>query len=109
MPSPIRRYGFTRTFTVTFTRTSFGLNDDPPPVLVRTLPPDPALLLQGGEGAPHGPLRALVKYLEGISDTDIVDVNIPNGVPLVYEFDADFNVISKRYIGDVPNRSPGTS
>ena len=49
----------------------------------------------------HGnSLRALVKYLEGISDKDIVEVNIPNGVPLVYEFDSDFKVISKRYLGE---------
>jgi len=49
----------------------------------------------------HGnSLRALVKYLEGISDEDIVEVNIPNGVPLVYELDSDFKVISKRYLGD---------
>jgi len=47
----------------------------------------------------HGnSLRALVKYLEDISDEDIVEVNIPNGVPLVYEFDKDFNIISKRYL-----------
>ena len=49
----------------------------------------------------HGnSLRGLVKYLEDISDKDIVEVNIPNGVPLVYEFDKDFNVISKRYLGE---------
>ena len=49
----------------------------------------------------HGnSLRGLVKYLEGISDKDIVEVNIPNGIPLVYEFDKDFNVISKRYLDD---------
>ena len=49
----------------------------------------------------HGnSLRGLVKYLEGISDEDIVEVNIPNGIPLVYEFDKDFNVISKRYLGE---------
>ena len=48
----------------------------------------------------HGnSLRAMVKYLEGISDKDIVEVNIPNGLPLVYEFDSDFNVLSKRYLG----------
>jgi len=47
----------------------------------------------------HGnSLRAMVKYLEGISDQDIPGVEIPNGVPLVYEFDKDFNVISKRYL-----------
>ena len=49
----------------------------------------------------HGnSLRALVKQLEGISDDDIVGVNIPTGVPLVYEFDRDFKVLSKRYLGD---------
>lgn len=53
----------------------------------------------------HGnSLRALVKYLENISDKDIVEVNIPNGIPLVYEFDRDFNVISKRYLGE--NETP---
>lgn len=51
--------------------------------------------------AAHGnSLRALVKYLEKIGDDDIVAVNIPTGVPLVYEFDEDFKVISKRYLGD---------
>jgi len=49
----------------------------------------------------HGnSLRALVKQLEGISDEDIVGLNIPTGVPLVYEFDRDFKVLSKRYLGD---------
>jgi len=49
----------------------------------------------------HGnSLRGLVKYLEGISDEEIPNVNIPNGIPLVYEFDSDFNVISKRYLGE---------
>ncbi len=51
--------------------------------------------------AAHGnSLRALVKHLEGISDDDIVGVNIPTGVPLVYEFDENFKVLSKRYLGD---------
>ena len=51
--------------------------------------------------AAHGnSLRALVKYLENISDEDIVGLNIPTGVPLVYEFDEYFHVISKRYLGD---------
>lgn len=51
--------------------------------------------------AAHGnSLRALVKYFENISDEEIVGVNIPTGVPLVYEFDSDFNVVSKRYLGD---------
>ena len=51
--------------------------------------------------AAHGnSLRALVKTFENMSDEDIVGVNIPTAVPLVYEFDRDFNVVSKRYLGD---------
>jgi 2,3-bisphosphoglycerate-dependent phosphoglycerate mutase len=50
--------------------------------------------------AAHGnSIRALVKYLDGISDADIVGVNIPNGVPLVYELDAELRPISRRYLG----------
>ena len=49
----------------------------------------------------HGnSLRALVKYIEDVSDDEIVEVNIPTGVPLVYEFDDDMRVLSKRYLGD---------
>ncbi len=49
----------------------------------------------------HGnSLRALVKVFDRMSDNEIVGVNIPTGVPLVYEFDLDFNVVSKRYLGD---------
>ena len=51
--------------------------------------------------AAHGnSLRALVKYLENISDKDIINLNIPTGVPLVYELDENFKVLSKRYLGD---------
>ncbi len=51
--------------------------------------------------AAHGnSMRALVKYLDGISDADIVGVNIPNGIPLVYTLDADLKPISRRYLGD---------
>jgi len=51
--------------------------------------------------AAHGnSIRALVKYLDGISDADIVGLNIPNGVPLVYELDAELKPISRRYLGD---------
>lgn len=51
--------------------------------------------------AAHGnSIRALVKYLDGISDADIVGLNIPNGVPLVYELDADLKPIRSRYLGD---------
>ena len=49
----------------------------------------------------HGnALRALVKHLDGLSDAGIIDVNIPTGVPLVYEFDANFKVTGKHYLGD---------
>ena len=51
--------------------------------------------------AAHGnSMRALVKYLDGISDDDIVGLNIPNGVPLVYELDADLKPIPHYYLGD---------
>ena len=51
--------------------------------------------------AAHGnSIRALVKYLDGISDADIVGLNIPNGVPLVYELDADLRPIRRDYLGD---------
>lgn len=51
--------------------------------------------------AAHGnSLRALVKYIDGISDDDIVGINIPTGVPLVYELDDDLKAISHRYLGD---------
>lgn len=49
----------------------------------------------------HGnSLRALIKYLDGISDADIVGLNIPNGIPLVYELDADLKPIKSYYLGD---------
>lgn len=49
----------------------------------------------------HGnSIRALVKHLENVSEKDIVSVNIPTGIPLVYEFDDSFNIISKGYLGD---------
>jgi 2,3-bisphosphoglycerate-dependent phosphoglycerate mutase len=51
--------------------------------------------------AAHGnSLRALVKYLDGISDEDIVELNIPTGMPLVYELDADLRKISSRYLDE---------
>jgi len=51
--------------------------------------------------AAHGnSLRALVKYLDNISDSEIVGLNIPNGVPLVYELDADLKPLSRRYLGE---------
>ena len=51
--------------------------------------------------AAHGnSLRALVKYLDGISDADIVELNIPTGIPLVYELDAELRPIRNYYLGD---------
>ena len=51
--------------------------------------------------AAHGnSLRALIKYLDGISDADIVGLNIPNGVPLVYELDAQLRPLKNYYLGD---------
>jgi 2,3-bisphosphoglycerate-dependent phosphoglycerate mutase len=51
--------------------------------------------------AAHGnSLRALVKYLDNISDQAIVELNIPTGVPLVYELDADLKPIKSFYLGD---------
>ena len=51
--------------------------------------------------AAHGnSLRALVKYLDGISDEEIVGLNIPTGVPLVYELDEKLRPITHYYLGD---------
>ncbi|MDO8457620.1 MAG: 2,3-diphosphoglycerate-dependent phosphoglycerate mutase [Burkholderiaceae bacterium] len=51
--------------------------------------------------AAHGnSIRALVKHLDGISDADIVGLNIPNGIPLVYELDADLKPIRHYYLDD---------
>ena len=49
----------------------------------------------------HGnSIRALVKYLDDISDSDIVGLNIPNGIPLVYELDENLKPIRHYYLGD---------
>lgn len=49
----------------------------------------------------HGnSLRALVKYLDGISDQDIVELNIPTGIPLVYELDGHLTPLRHHYLGD---------
>jgi 2,3-bisphosphoglycerate-dependent phosphoglycerate mutase len=51
--------------------------------------------------AAHGnSMRALVKYLDGISDDKIVGLNIPNGIPLVYELDTNLKPIRNYYLGD---------
>ena len=60
--------------------------------------------IRGGQRlviAAHGnSIHAMVKFLDGISDADIVNLNIPNGIPLVYELDVDLKPISRRYLGD---------
>jgi 2,3-bisphosphoglycerate-dependent phosphoglycerate mutase len=51
--------------------------------------------------AAHGnSLRALVKYLDDISESAIVELNIPTGIPLVYELDADLKPLRHYYLGD---------
>ena len=51
--------------------------------------------------AAHGnSIRALVKHLDGISDEAIVSLNIPNGIPLVYELDAELKPLRSYYLGD---------
>lgn len=51
--------------------------------------------------AAHGnSIRALVKFFDTVSDDRIVDVNIPTGIPLIYDFNADFTVRDKYYLGD---------
>jgi 2,3-bisphosphoglycerate-dependent phosphoglycerate mutase len=51
--------------------------------------------------AAHGnSLRALIKHLDGVSDADIVGLNVPTGVPLLYELDAQLRPLGRRYLGD---------
>jgi 2,3-bisphosphoglycerate-dependent phosphoglycerate mutase len=51
--------------------------------------------------AAHGnSLRALVKYLDNVSEKDILELNIPTGIPLVYELDDAFKPVSHYYLGD---------
>jgi 2,3-bisphosphoglycerate-dependent phosphoglycerate mutase len=51
--------------------------------------------------AAHGnSLRALIKYLDGVTDEDILGMNVPTGMPLVYELDEDLKPISRQYLGD---------
>jgi 2,3-bisphosphoglycerate-dependent phosphoglycerate mutase len=51
--------------------------------------------------AAHGnSLRALVKYLDGVSEQDIVELNIPTGMPLVYELDDNLKPLNRYYLGD---------
>jgi len=51
--------------------------------------------------AAHGnSLRALVKHLDGMSDEEVTKLNIPTGVPLVYELDGDLKAVKRYYLGD---------
>lgn len=51
--------------------------------------------------AAHGnSLRALVKHLDSVSEDEIVELNIPTGIPLVYELDSELRPLRKRYLGD---------
>ena len=51
--------------------------------------------------AAHGNLlRSLVMQFEKLSEEEVVELNIPTGIPLVYTFGQDMNVLEKRYIGD---------
>jgi 2,3-bisphosphoglycerate-dependent phosphoglycerate mutase len=63
-----------------------------------------APIIQSGKrlliGAHGNSIRALVKYLDNISDTDVTELNIPTGVPLVYELDENLKPITHYYLGD---------
>ena len=51
--------------------------------------------------AAHGnSLRALVKYLDNIPEEEIVELNIPTGMPLVYELDDQLKPLNRYYLGD---------
>ena len=66
-----------------------------------TIAPEVAAGRRGLISAHGNSLRALVKYLDGISDQDIVGLNIPTGIPLVYELDdGDLSPIKSYYLGD---------
>lgn len=58
----------------------------------------------------HGnSLRALVKHLDGVSDADIVDLNIPTGIPLVYELDEQLKPLGHHYLGDAGRVAKATN
>ena len=49
----------------------------------------------------HGnSLRALIMYLDGVSEADIVEMNVPTGIPLVYTLDENLKPLSRKYLGD---------
>jgi 2,3-bisphosphoglycerate-dependent phosphoglycerate mutase len=51
-------------------------------------------------GAHGNSLRAMVKHLDGVGDEEIAELNIPTGIPLVYELDSDLRPIRSEYLGD---------
>jgi 2,3-bisphosphoglycerate-dependent phosphoglycerate mutase len=54
----------------------------------------------------HGnSLRALVKHLDGIGDAEIAELNIPTGIPLVYQLDDDLRPVSSRYLDEEAARA----
>jgi 2,3-bisphosphoglycerate-dependent phosphoglycerate mutase len=56
----------------------------------------------------HGnSLRAIVKYLDSISDKEIMNLNIPTGIPLVYELDAKLNPVGRYYLGREQEKETG--
>ncbi len=58
----------------------------------------------------HGnSLRALVKYLDGLSDEEILDLNVPTGIPLVYELEDDLTPIRRYYLGDPETLAKATA
>jgi 2,3-bisphosphoglycerate-dependent phosphoglycerate mutase len=60
--------------------------------------------------AAHGnSLRALVKYLDGLSAEEIVELNIPTGIPLVYELEDDLKPIRRYYLGDPEKLAKATA
>ena len=56
--------------------------------------------MEKDDSADGNSLRALVKYLDNIPDKEIVDLNIPTGMPLVYELDEALKPIKHYYLGD---------
>jgi 2,3-bisphosphoglycerate-dependent phosphoglycerate mutase len=61
--------------------------------------------IRGGQRAviaAHGnTLRALVKHLDGIPDGEVIKLNLPTGIPLIYELDADLTPVKRYYLGDL--------
>ncbi len=95
-----RRYANVATESVPLTECLKDTVDRVVPFWNETIAPD----IQSGKRvviAAHGnSIRALIKFLDGVSDDDIVGVNVPNGIPLVYELDANLKPMRHYYLGD---------